>query len=199
MARKRAVLFNLLGYAVDKKHFPMNPLTSVRWKSPKVAEAIDRRRVNPRQAQALLEAVAAQGLMGRHLEALFGCIYHAGLRPSEAVMLTLDELQLPDDENGWGWLHLGASAPSTGGAWNETGDRGNDATSSTGPPRKSGRSQSPQPSPGCCASTSPTTAPHRMAACSAAKAAACSPTPSTAACGRKPARPPSHPPRKHRP
>jgi integrase len=124
VARKRAVLFNLLGYAVDKKHFPMNPLTSVRWTSPKVAEAIDRRRVvNPRQAQALLEAVAAQGTMGRHLEAFFGCIYHAGLRPSEAVMLTLDELQLPDDEVGWGWLYLGASAPSTGGAWNETGDR----------------------------------------------------------------------------
>jgi integrase len=38
-------------------------------------------------------------------------------------MLTLDELQLPDDEAGWGWLYLGASAPSTGGAWNETGDR----------------------------------------------------------------------------
>jgi hypothetical protein len=93
VARKRAVLFNLLGYAVDKKHFPMNPLTSLSWKSPKVAEAIDRRRVvNPRQAQALLEAVAAQGPMGRHLEAFFGCIYHAGLRPSEAVMLTLDEL-----------------------------------------------------------------------------------------------------------
>lgn len=124
VARKRAVLFNLLGYAVDKKHFPMNPLTSVSWKSPKVAEAIDRRRVvNPRQAQALLEAVAAQGPMGRHLEGFFGCIYYGGLRPSEAVMLTMDELQLPDDESEWGWLHLGASAPSTGGAWNETGDR----------------------------------------------------------------------------
>jgi len=124
VARKRAVLFNLLGYAVDKKHFPMNPLMSVRWKSPKVAEAIDRRRVvNPRQAQALLEAVAGQGPMGRHLEAFFGCMYYAGLRPSEAVMLTLDELELPDRDGGWGWLYLGDSAPSTGGAWNETGNR----------------------------------------------------------------------------
>ena len=124
VARKRAVLFNLLGYAVDKKHFPMNPLATVRWKSPKVAEAIDRRRVvNLRQAQALLEALAAQGSMGRHLEAFFGCIYYAGLRPSEAVMLTLDELQLPDKDGEWGWLYLGDSAPSTGGAWNETGAR----------------------------------------------------------------------------
>lgn len=124
VARKRAVLFNLLGYAVDKKHFPMNPLATVRWKAPKIAEAIDRRRVvNLRQAQALLEAVAAQGPMGRHLEAFFGCIYYAGLRPSEAVMLTLDELQLPNGDSEWGWFYLGHSAPSTGGAWNETGDR----------------------------------------------------------------------------
>jgi integrase len=124
LARKRAVLFNLLGYAVDKKHFPMNPLISVRWKSPKVAEAIDRRRVvNPRQARALLDAVAEQGPMGRHLVAFFGCIYHAGLRPAEVVMLTRDELQLPDRDGEWGWFHLGQSAPSTGGAWNETGAR----------------------------------------------------------------------------
>jgi hypothetical protein len=59
VARKRAVLFNLLSYAVDKKHFLINPLASVSWRSPKIAEAIDRRRVvNPRQAQALLDAVA---------------------------------------------------------------------------------------------------------------------------------------------
>lgn len=72
-ARKRAVLFNLLGYAVDKKHFTMNPLLPLRWKSPKIAEAIDRRRVvNARQAQALLDTVGKQGPMGRHLVAFFG-------------------------------------------------------------------------------------------------------------------------------
>lgn len=124
VARKRAVLFNLLGYAVDKKHFPVNPLMSIRWTSPKVADAIDRRRVvNPRQARALLEAVAGQGPMGHHLEAFFGCMYYAGLRPSEAVMLTQDKLDLPDDDDKWGWLYLEDSAPSTGGAWNETGNR----------------------------------------------------------------------------
>ncbi|MDX6335786.1 MAG: hypothetical protein QOG05_3126, partial [Streptosporangiaceae bacterium] len=62
--------------------------------------------MNLRQAQALLEALAAQGSMGHHLEAFFGCIYYAGLRPSEAVMLTLDELQLPDKDSEWGWLYL---------------------------------------------------------------------------------------------
>jgi integrase len=124
VTRKRAVLFNLLGYAVDKKHFAMNPLMSVRWKTPKVAEAIDRRRVvNPRQARALLDTLAEQGPMGRHLKAFFGCIYHAGLRPAEVVMLTRDDLELPDRDGEWGWFNLGHSAPSTGGAWNETGAR----------------------------------------------------------------------------
>jgi integrase len=124
VARKRAVLYNLLGYAVDKKHFSANPLASLSWKSPKTAEAIDRRRVvNPAQAQALLEAVESQGPMGRHLKAFFGVLYHAGLRPSEAVMLTTDELELPKGEDEWGWLHLADSAPSTGAAWNESGGR----------------------------------------------------------------------------
>jgi len=124
VARKRAVLYNLLGYAVDKKHFAANPLASLTWKSPKTAEAIDRRRViNPAQAQALLDAVHDQGPMGRHLKAFFGVMYYGGLRPSEAVMLTLDELDLPEQDNAWGWLNLGDSAPSTGGAWNDSGNR----------------------------------------------------------------------------
>jgi integrase len=38
-------------------------------------------------------------------------------------MLTQDEVQLADRDCGWGWFHLGQSAPSTGGAWNETGAR----------------------------------------------------------------------------
>lgn len=189
VARKRAVLFNLLGYAVDKKHFPMNPLATVRWKSPKVAEAIDRRRVvNLRQAQALLEALAAQGSMGRHLEAFFGCIYYAGLRPSEAVMLTLDELQLPDEDGEWGWLYLGTQHRPPEEHGTRPAPAANAANSSTGPPRKSAQYQSHQPLPGCSASTSPSTAQHPTDACSRAKAAACSPTPSTAAPGRKLAR-----------
>lgn len=61
--------------------------------------------------------------MGRHLVAFFGCIYHAGLRPAEVVMLTRDEIEFPNRADKWGWFHLGQSAPATGGAWNETGAR----------------------------------------------------------------------------
>ncbi len=124
VARKRAVLHNLLAYAVDKKTYAINPMATTRWKSPKIADTIDRRRVvNPTQAQALLDAVAAQGPMGKHLEAFFGCIYHAGLRPAEAVVLNETHIELPAKETGRGWFYLEGSAPSTGGAWNDTGER----------------------------------------------------------------------------
>lgn len=124
VARKRAVMYNLLAYAVDKKHFQVNPMATISWRSPKIAEAIDRRRVvNPRQAQTLLEAVADQGPMGKHLEAFFGCLYHAALRPAEAVVLNETQIELPEDEAAWGWFYLEGSAPSTGGAWNDTGER----------------------------------------------------------------------------
>jgi integrase len=124
VARKRAVLHNLLAYAVDKKIFAINPMAASRWKSPKIAESIDRRRVvNPAQGQALLDAVAEQGPMGKHLEAFFGCIYHAGLRPGEVVILGESQIELPAKETDWGWFYLEGSAPSTGGAWNDTGQR----------------------------------------------------------------------------
>ena len=191
VARKRAVLFNLLGYAVDKKHFPMNPLMSVRWKSPKVAEAIDRRRVvNPRQARALLDALAEQGPMGRHLVAFFGCIYHAGLRPAEVVMLTRDESSYPTATASGDGSTSASRPPPPAVPGTKPAPAANAATSNTAPSKRSARSRSPQRSPACCATTSPSTTPPPTAACSAAKAATCSPTPSAHAPGRRPARPP---------
>ena len=84
VARKRAVLYNPLGYAVDKNNFTVNPIASLSWKSPKTAEAIDRRRVvNSGQTQSLTDSMHDQGPMGRQLKAFFGVMYHAGLRPSE--------------------------------------------------------------------------------------------------------------------
>lgn len=46
--RKRAVLHQALEYAVEQEIFEVNPLSRVRWKPPKVAEAFDPRAVvNP--------------------------------------------------------------------------------------------------------------------------------------------------------
>ncbi|MER5622806.1 hypothetical protein ABT061_17380 [Streptosporangium sp. NPDC002544] len=118
IARKRAVFYNILDYAVSPaKLLTSNPLISVKWKTPKVAEEVSPRRVvNPQQAAALLTSV--EKAMDQ-LTAFFAVMYYSALRPAEAVDLTADEIDLPEAENGdeWGWLCLGGSALAVGADW----------------------------------------------------------------------------------
>jgi hypothetical protein len=73
---------NALGYAVERRLLPANPLDQIQWKASQVAETVaetvDRRSVaNPAQAGRLLKAVQGQGRRGQHMEAFFGCLYYA--------------------------------------------------------------------------------------------------------------------------
>lgn len=55
VARKRAVFYAALGYAVELDILPANPLDKVRWKAPTTADQVDRRVVaSPRQVSGLL-------------------------------------------------------------------------------------------------------------------------------------------------
>jgi integrase len=120
--RWRAALRGAVGYAVELGHLAANPLTRVKWKPPKVAEAVDPRSVvNHDQARALLAAVAEQGEMGRHLVAFFACMYYAAMRPAEVIALRARDLVLP--EKGWGELRLDGSDPNSGADWTDTGER----------------------------------------------------------------------------
>lgn len=122
VARKRAVLNNTLELAVEHGRLDSNPLLRVNWSGPRVDDTLDARSVmNPRQARALLGAVANQGPRGRRLTAFFALMYYAALRPSEATALTLDDLELPED--GWGQLHLSRSDAEVSGIWSDTGRR----------------------------------------------------------------------------
>jgi len=118
--RKRAVLASALGFAVERRLLPASPLTRVKWKAAEVAQAVDRRSVaSPGQVALLLDAVRAQGPRGEHMEAFFGCLYYAALRPSEAVALREPDLVLPD--SGWGRIDLASSSPRAGTAWTDDG------------------------------------------------------------------------------
>ncbi len=120
--RKRAVLYNALEFAVERRLLSRNPLALVRSKNAKMVEEIDRRVVvNLDQAVRLLEAVGQQGPSGQRLVAFFGLLYYAALRPGEAASLPRSALQLPPD--GWGELFLPGSAPTTGAAWSDSGKR----------------------------------------------------------------------------
>jgi integrase len=118
--RKRSVFYNALGYAVEQGHLGSNPVDRIQWSAPAVAASVDRRVVvSPAQARTLLAAVRALSERGQHLEAFFGCLYYAALRPSEAVMLRQADLYLP--RSGWGRIVLAASASRAGTAWTDDG------------------------------------------------------------------------------
>jgi hypothetical protein len=71
--------------------------------------------INPVQARELLAAVtyiSTRGT-GRHLMALYACMYYAALRPAEAVALCKKDCHLP--EQGWGTLT--GSRPEVNTRW----------------------------------------------------------------------------------
>jgi integrase len=124
IARKRAVFFNAMEYAVERESLSHNPLSRVRWKAPRSAEAVDRRAVvNHDQALVLLNAVAEQGTGATQLVAFCGCMYYAALRPAEVMDLRRSCLILPSDDSSWGELRFATSNPSTGKAWTDSGQR----------------------------------------------------------------------------
>jgi integrase len=118
--RKRAVFCNAVSYAVELRHLDANPLDRIGRKAPAVAQTVDRRVVaGPAQVTSLLAAVRGLSDRGQHLEAFYGCLYYAYLRPSEAVMLKETDCRLP--RRGWGRIDLAASAARAGKDWTDDG------------------------------------------------------------------------------
>jgi integrase len=81
IARKRAVFYGALRYAVETDRLVTHPMDKVHWVTPKATDEVDRRVVvNPQQARALLGEVAR---IDPGMAAFFASIYYAGLRPAE--------------------------------------------------------------------------------------------------------------------
>ena len=118
--KKHAALHSVLAYGVELGYLDNNPLDRVSWSAPAVTDTVDRRVVvNPTTARALLAAVRE---ISSPVEGYFACLYYAGLRPSEAANLRLDDCRLP--ETGWGQLHLRGSFQVSGSAWTTSGAPG---------------------------------------------------------------------------
>lgn len=119
--RKRMVLHNAFAYARETGILPSNPLDGVTWTRPRTAEQVDPAVVpNPDQARSLLRAVREHNETGARLEAFFGCMYYAALRPEEALDLRRENLaDLPSD--GWGEFLLAGANPQTGSLWGDEG------------------------------------------------------------------------------
>jgi integrase len=141
VARKRAVLYNAVELAVEQGLLSANSFTRVRWRAPKLTEAIDPAvAVNSDQARDLLAAVRLVGQArtdasaspgdkeiqepeGAPLAAFFGCIYYAATRPSEALAIHESDLQLPPADDEWGWIRLSKSDPEIAKTWTDDGRR----------------------------------------------------------------------------
>ncbi|MEU5439052.1 site-specific integrase [Streptomyces sp. NPDC020719] len=118
--RKRAAFNEVLNTAVEKGYFADNPLNGLRWNAPAVNEEVDPAAVpNPAQVVRLLAGVAQQRGRGPHLEAFFGCMYYAAMRPAEVIHLRLDQCHLP--ESGWGLLNLSGGVVTAGKEWTDDG------------------------------------------------------------------------------
>jgi integrase len=125
VARKRAVLSNVLDYGIGRG-LDANPLPQAAkmWTPPRTTEGVVDPRVvvNRRQAEELLTAVSYQWRVGPRLVAFFACLYYAGTRPSETVELReLDIVHTGDDD--WGTLYLHGSAPTVGAGFSRSGRR----------------------------------------------------------------------------
>lgn len=119
-SRKRAVFYNALGYAVERGVLEYNPVDKVQWRAPAIAERVDRRVVaSTSQVEDLLAVVPSVHRRGGHLVAFFGCLYYAGMRPSEAASLRADDCALP--RSGWGRIVLVETAPHAGKDWTDDG------------------------------------------------------------------------------
>ena len=123
--RKRMVLNNALVHAVTCDRLQTNPLPKADWQPPLTDIEVDDRYVpGPRLARDLITAVGAQGPRGAHLEAFFGCLYYAAMRPAEAAALIAQDCHLPHPEEGpqaWGELVLTRSHPEAGSGWTDDG------------------------------------------------------------------------------
>jgi integrase len=123
--RKRMVFNNALAHAVACDRIEANPLPKVDWQPPPTDIEVDFRYVpGPRLARDLITAVRAQGPRGQYLEAFFGCLYYAAMRPAETAALTEQDCYLPGPEAGsqvWGELILAHSHPEAGSGWTDDG------------------------------------------------------------------------------
>lgn len=124
--RKYTVFSNALRYAVEREVLSAFPLAKVDWQRPDTDDEIDFRYVpSPGQSRRLIAAVAEQGPRGEHLEAFFGALYYAAMRPGEAAALKASACLLPSvprsggPENEWGELVLSESHPEVGSGWTD--------------------------------------------------------------------------------
>lgn len=119
-SRYRIVAKTLLADAVTNGHLASNPWPTKkrRRSATKVKHAVDVRTLpTPADARAALARVVTHQPGSRGIHVLLSLVYFAGLRPSEARGLYVEDLALP--EQGWGSARIHRAYTGIGEAWGD--------------------------------------------------------------------------------
>lgn len=117
--RRRGTFGAVLRAAVRRGLLATNPMDRVEWRAPIGAQAIDVATVPaPGDVLAVVDHVAALPSSGARYAAVFAAVGIAGMRPSEAIGLRVQDLDLPT--RGWGMGSLRGAVTSPGTRY--TGD-----------------------------------------------------------------------------
>jgi integrase len=118
--RRRGTLGAVLLAAVRRELLARNPMERVEWRAPTTTMAIDVSTVPaPSDVEAIVEHIAALSTSGARYAALFAAVGMAGMRPSEAIALRAQDLDLP--KKGWGLASLRGAVTSPGTRYTRDG------------------------------------------------------------------------------
>ncbi|MEZ0108591.1 integrase [Catenulispora sp. EB89] len=116
-------LSGAIKYGIELGRLTADPMEKIHTTPPRKVTTVDRRVVvNPPQARALINGVRGQGTTGPRLVSFFAAMYYAGLRPSEALALRLQDCTLPKRKGAWGTLCLSGAAPYAAPIWTDEGE-----------------------------------------------------------------------------
>ena len=111
--RRRNTLGAVLRSAVRRGVLDTNPMDRIEWRAPARSIAVDVATVpSPADVAAIVDAVASSQSAGTRYAALFAAVGMAGMRPSEAIGLLVDDVDLPP--HGWGTARLRGALTSPG-------------------------------------------------------------------------------------
>jgi integrase len=123
--RRKNTLGAVLRAAVRRDLLDRNPMDRIEWRTPTRDLTVDVATVpSVTDVLQLVEHVAGRRGRARYYAALFACVGLAGMRPSEAVSLRGDDLDLPS--SGWGMARLRGATTEPGAQYTDSGERWED-------------------------------------------------------------------------
>jgi integrase len=123
VSRYRTVMRSLFASAVERSLIDQQPWPKAprRRAATTVVRAVDVTILpTPTQAAAMLDRVISHQPGSRGHHAVLACVYYAGMRPSEARELAVEDLVLPDE--GWGSAQVRSTVRDAGELWTDAGE-----------------------------------------------------------------------------